>query len=70
MDTNKMELSMDELEMVNGGSFIESLVRIGYSAHSTGSYCDCGLPLAYTLGAIAGLCKGVYDEIAGEGFAA
>ena len=69
MNTNTMELNMDEMEMVNGGSLKEILVRIGYTAHSKGKSWDCGIPLAYTAGAIAGLCKGIYNEIAEEGLA-
>ena len=70
MNTNTMELNMNEMELVNGGTLFESLTRITYSclreAKEKGTM---EMPLTYIIAAYSGYFKGIYDEIAGEGLA-
>ena len=70
MNTNTMELNLNEMEQVNGGSLYESLMRICESASRGAEGGTWTEPLSVCIGGAYGFCKGVYHEIAGEGFAA
>ena len=76
MDTNRMELSMDELEMVNGGDTAKQVSLAATSVticavYGGGAGMLAGGPIGAAIGAAAGaavggICYGVYYLVAGD----
>ena len=66
MNTNTMELNMNELEQVNGGSFLDALSRIGDTiiiTHALKNKQKRTDPLQIAASAVTGFVRGVYNEI-------
>ena len=63
MDPNRMELSIDELEMVNGGDTAKNVTLGGFSAGMCALYCSgagfvAGRPVGAAIGAAIGAAVG------------
>ena len=65
MNTNKMKLNMNEMELVNGGDIGDSLDRIYTTAVVTAvqNRVAMGEPIGATALTFAGFIKGLYREI-------
>ena len=65
MNTNTMELSLKEMENVNGGSLIDSLKRIkdASAIYFVREFRGCNEPIGLAVGSLCCLGKGIIHEI-------